>query len=104
MSDDLVDFHDDDFEFADAPMSRNFMIHVFEKYGLKYISYFGGDMFYMEMTDGEPFIPFYGGMYYADEVELIMDFMARERISLIRYERGNILKRPVSEVSDTGEL
>ncbi|MBN2109529.1 MAG: hypothetical protein JW705_00365 [Methanosarcinaceae archaeon] len=101
MKEDLVEFQDEDFEFADPPMSKDFLIHVFEKYDLKYIFYFGGDMFYVEMTGGEPFIPFYGGVYYVEEVELIMDLMVRERISTIRYEEGCMLKKYASSVSET---
>lgn len=104
MMQDLVEFQDGDFEFADAPMSRDFIIQAFEKYGLRYIAYFGGDLFYAEMTDGEPFIPFYGGTYYVDEVELIMDFMTRERIGVIRYEAGTLLKKPASKLSDAGDV
>ncbi|MDW7732146.1 MAG: hypothetical protein SCH66_06920 [Methanolobus sp.] len=104
MAEDLVEFQDEDFEFADAPLSKNFLIHVFKKYDLKYIAYFGGDSFYAEMKDGEPFFPFYGGIYYVDELELIMDFMARERISIIRYEGGIMLKKSAAVASDMGGM
>lgn len=101
---DLVDFQDEDFEFADAPMSKDFLIHVFKKYNLKYIAYFGGDMFYVEMMDGEPFVPLYGRMDYVDDVEFIMDFMARERVSIIRYDGGSMQKRSASAVSGEFDL
>ncbi|WP_406656988.1 hypothetical protein V7O62_00150 [Methanolobus sp. ZRKC2] len=104
MVEDLVEFQDEDFEFADAPMSKDFLIHVFNNYELKFIAYFGGDFFYVEMVDGEPFVPIYGGMYYVDEVELIMDFMVKERINIIRYEEGTLLKNSSAEVPDLGDL
>ena len=103
MNEDLVEFQYEDFEFADAPLSKDFLIHVFKKYDLKCIAYFGGDLFYVEMTDGEPFSPLYGGIYYVDEIELVMDFMAKERINTISYEEGT-LKRSVAGISDMADL
>lgn len=103
MNKDLVEFQYEDFEFADAPMSKDFLTYIFKKYDLKYIAYFGGDLFYVEMTDGEPLSPLYGGIYYADEIESVMDFMAKERINTIRYE-GGTLKRSMTEVSGMGDL
>ncbi len=102
MQEDLIEFQEEDFEFAAPPMSKDFLIRVFEKYDLKFIAYFGGDMFYAEMTDKEPFVPFYGNTYYVDEVEFIMDFMTKERLSLIMYENGSMMKKTAPALSDDG--
>ncbi|WP_406662368.1 hypothetical protein V7O66_06505 [Methanolobus sp. ZRKC3] len=103
MKGNFIEFQDHDFEFAKAPISKQFIIAAFEEHFLSFISYFGGDFFYVEMQDGEPLIPINLEGSYPEKIELIFDFMVTERISLIRYENGVLLKGSVMGESSTSD-
>lgn len=94
-----IEMTDEDFEFAKPPLSRNFILRTFEKYELEYIAHFGGEMFYVSRQDSEPMIPVYADSHYQEEIELILDFMARERIRRLRYENGTLFRSAVPELS-----
>jgi hypothetical protein len=92
MKGNFVELEDDDFEFAKAPVSKDFIVKVFEEYSLSFISYFGSDFFYVEMMDGEPLLLVSMDGSYPQKIELIFDFMVTERISIIRFENGVLMK------------
>lgn len=102
MKGNFVEFEDNDFEFAKAPVSNDFIVKVFEEFSLSFISYFGADFFYVEMTDGEPLliINMEGG--YPQKIEMIFDYMVTERVGIIKYENGILMKGSImGETNDS---
>ncbi|AKB25613.1 hypothetical protein MSMTP_2144 [Methanosarcina sp. MTP4] len=91
----------EDFELAKPPLSKKFIKQAFEKYEVQHIAHFGGEMFYVAGTDSEPIIPIYTDATYPPEIELIFDFMARERIRMIRYEKGVIYRTEIPKIPDS---
>jgi hypothetical protein len=96
MYDATIEMTDEDFEFARPPVSRDFILQTFEKYDLKYIAYFGGEMFYVARQDMEPFQPLNPRSPYPEDIEAIFDFMVIERIRMIKYEDGILLRGAIS--------
>ena len=96
MYDATIEMKDDDFEFAKPPVSRDFILQTFEEYDLKYIAYFGDEMFYVAKQDMEPFQPLNPRSPYPEEIEAIFDFMAIERIRMIKYENGILFRGFIS--------
>lgn len=94
-----VELKEEDFEFSKPPISKKFIRLVFEKYHLEYIAYFGGNMFYVSVHNSEPFIPLHPNARYPGDIELIFDFMARERIRRIKYEKGILYRSAVPGLS-----
>jgi hypothetical protein len=92
---------DDDFEFAKPPLSKKFIRLVFEKYQLEYIAYFGENMFYVSRQNSEPFVPLYPDTGYPEDIEIVLDFMTRERIRRIKYENGVLYRSEVPELADS---
>lgn len=92
---------DADFEFAKFPISKKFLCLVFEKYQLDFIAYFGENMFYVAGQNSEPLVPLYPGAEYPEDLELVLDFVARERIRRLRYEKGMLFRSVISELSDS---
>ncbi|MEL4306341.1 hypothetical protein [Methanococcoides sp. LMO-2] len=89
-----------DFEFATAPMSKDFVISTFEKYDLRSIVFFGENMFYLAQQDMQPYHPIYANSFYPNDIELIFDFMAIERIRKIEYIDGILKRTPIEEHPD----
>ena len=88
----FTEFEDNDFEFAKAPVSKEFIVGIFEEYSLSFISYFGTDFFYVEMNNGEPLMIINMEGNYPQEIELIFDFMVTERVGIIKYENRTLMK------------
>ncbi|MEA1984569.1 MAG: hypothetical protein U9N13_02840 [Euryarchaeota archaeon] len=80
----------EDLEFARPPLTQEYMAQTFLKYDLKYIVYFGEEMFYVAQQDLEPLHPMYPDALYPEEIEYIFDLMIVERIRMIRYENGRL--------------
>ena len=97
-----IEVKDEDFEFAKPPLSKKFIRLVFEKYQLDYIAYFGENMFYVSGQNSQPLTPLYPNTRYPEDIELVLDFMARERIRRIKYEEGILFRSSVSGLSDSG--
>lgn len=93
-----IELTDSDFEFAKPPLSKDFIIAVFQKYKLGFIAYFGENMFYISRENFEPLPPLYPDSRYPEEIELIFDFMARERIRRIKSEKGILFRTSISKV------
>lgn len=96
-----IELKEKDFEFSKPPLSKKFIRLVFEKYQLEYISYFGGNMFYVSRQNSEPFTPLYPNARYPEYIELVFDFMARERIRRIKFEKGVLYRSAVPGLSDS---
>ncbi|WP_269851059.1 hypothetical protein [Methanosarcina horonobensis] len=58
-------------------------------------------MFYVSRQNSEPLMPLHARGGYPEDIELVFDFMARERIRRIRYERGVLFRSAVSRLSDS---
>jgi hypothetical protein len=97
MYDATIEMKDEDFEFARPPVSRDLILQTFEEYELRYITYFGDEMFYVARQDMEPFQPLDPRSPYPEEMEAIFDFMAIERIRIIKYEDGILFRGSVSD-------
>lgn len=95
-----IEMTEEDFEFANAPMSKEFVISAFEKYDLRSIVFFGENMFYVTQQDMQPYHPIYANSSYPDDIELIFDFMAIERIRKIEYIDGILKRTPIEEHPD----
>jgi hypothetical protein len=98
-----IEVTDEDFELAKPPLSKKFIRLVFEKYQLEYIAYFGGNMFYVSRQNLQPLTPLYPDSRYPEDIELVFDFMARERIRRIKYEKGMLFRSSIPELSDSGK-
>ncbi len=96
-----IELAEEDFEFSKPPLSKKFIRLVFEKYQLEYIAYFGGNMFYVSKQNLEPFMPISSRSGHPEDIELVFDFMARERIRRIKYEKGMLFRSTVSVLSDS---
>ncbi|HIH74721.1 MAG TPA: hypothetical protein HA306_05825 [Methanosarcina sp.] len=92
-----IELTEGDFEFSKPPLSKKFIRLVFDKHQLEHIAYFGGNMFYVSKQNSEPFMPF--NARYPEDIELILDFMVRERIRRIRYENGVLFRSAVPKLS-----
>ncbi len=90
----------EDLDFANPPMSLEFIREVFLKYDLRSISYFGNNMFYVAQTDGQPYQPLYPKGPYPEDIELLFDLMAMERIRLIEYRGHTLYRSPILEHPD----
>ena len=95
-----IELTEEDFEFSKPPLSKKFIRLVFEKYQLEYITYFGGNMFYVSKQNSEPLTPIHSRARYPEDIELVLDFMTRERIRRIKYEKGMIFRSAVPVLSD----
>ncbi|MGB9928807.1 MAG: hypothetical protein ACPK85_10420 [Methanosarcina sp.] len=93
-----IELSDSDFEFAKPPLSKEFIITVFQKFRLGFIAYFGENMFYVSSENFEPLPPLYPDGGYPEEIELVFDFMTRERIRRIRSENGILFRTSISKV------
>jgi hypothetical protein len=98
-----VELTDSDFEFAKPPLSKNFILMVFEKYELDFMAYFGENMFYVSRQNFESLPPLYPNNRYPEDIELIFDFMARERIRRIKYERGRLFRTMILRPVDSSQ-
>jgi hypothetical protein len=98
-----VELTDSDFEFAKPPLSKNFILMVFEKYELDFMAYFGENMFYVSRQNFESLPPLYPNNRYPEDIELIFDFMARERIRRIKYERGRLFRTTILRPVDSSQ-
>lgn len=98
-----VELTDFDFEFAKPPLSKNFILMVFEKYELDFMAYFGENMFYVSRQNFESLPPLYPNNRYPEDIELIFDFMARERIRRIKYERGRLFRTTILRPVDSSQ-
>jgi hypothetical protein len=96
-----IEVTDTDFEFAKPPLSKKFLCLVFEKYQLDFIAYFGENMFYITGQNSEPLVPLYPDAGYPEDLELVLDFMARERIRRLRYEKGVLFRSAIPFLSDS---
>ena len=96
-----IEVTDEDFEFAKPPLSKKFIRLVFEKYQLDYIAYFGENMFYVSGQNSQPLTPLYPSARYPEDIELVLDFMARERIRRIKYEDGRLFRSAVPGPADS---
>ncbi len=96
-----IEVTDADFEFAKPPFSKKFLCQVFEKYQLDFIAYFGENMFYITGQNSEPFVPLYPGTGYPEDIELVLDFMTRERIRRLRYEKGVLFRSEIPGLYDS---
>lgn len=97
-----IEMTDEDFEFAKPPLSKKFIRLVFEKYQLDYIAYFGENMFYVSGQNSQPLTPLYPNARYPEDIELVLDFMARERIRRIKYEDRTLFRSAVPKLRDSG--
>ncbi|MGM0770114.1 MAG: hypothetical protein ACQESU_00645 [Halobacteriota archaeon] len=95
-----IEMTEEDFEFANAPMSKKFVTSTFEKYDLKSIVFFGENMFYVEQQDMQPYHPIYVNSPYPEDIELIFDFMTIERMRRIEYIDGILKRSPIEEHPD----
>ncbi|NYT19605.1 MAG: hypothetical protein GKC08_04865 [Methanosarcinales archaeon] len=95
-----IEMNDEDFEFATPPMSKDFIIRTFEKYGLRHIVLFSEDMFYVAQQNMEPYHPMYVNSPYPDDIELIFDYMTIERIRKIEYLEGILKRSPIEKHPD----
>jgi hypothetical protein len=57
-------------------------------------------MFYVSRQNSEPFMPINARARYPEDIELVFDFMARERVQRIRYEKGVLYRSAVPGLSD----
>jgi hypothetical protein len=92
-----------DFEFAKPPLSKKFLRLVFDKYQLDFIAYFGENMFYVSRLNSEPLAPLYPNTGYPEDIELVLDFMACERIRRIKFENGKLFRDVIPELTRSGE-
>ncbi|MDM7918214.1 MAG: hypothetical protein QUS12_03510 [Methanosarcina sp.] len=97
-----IELTEEDFEFSKPPLSKKFIRLVFEKYQLEYIAYFGENMFYVSGQNSEPLMPLPSARY-PEDIELVFDFMTRERIRRIKYENGVLYRAAVPGLSDHNE-
>lgn len=95
-----IELTEEDFEFSKPPLSKKFIRLIFEKYQLEYIAYFGENMFYVSGQNSEPLMPLYPNARYPEDIELVFDFMTRERIRRIKYEKGVLYRSAVPGLSD----
>ena len=98
-----IELTDADFEFAKSPLSKKFIRLVFKKYQLDFIAYFGENMFYVSRQNSPPLSPLYPSARYPEDIELILDFMARERIRRIRCEKGMLFRSAAPGPSANGK-
>jgi hypothetical protein len=98
-----IEVTDEDFEFAKPPLSKKFIRLVFEKYQLEYIAYFGENRFYVSRQNSQALNPLYPDSSYPEDIELVFDFMARERIRRIKCEKGVLFRSSVPRLSDSNE-
>ena len=98
-----IELKEEDFEFSKHPLSKKFILLVFEKYQLEYIAYFGGNMFYVSKQNSEPFTPLHPNSRYPEDIELVFDFMARERIRKIKHEKGALYRSAIQDLSELEE-
>lgn len=98
-----IEVTDEDFEFAKPPLSKKFIRLVFEKYQLEYIAYFGENRFYVSRQNSQALNLLYPDSGYPEDIELVFDFMARERIRRIKYEKGVLFRSSVPGLSDSNE-
>ena len=88
---------------AKDPVSKEFIIGVFEEYSLSFISYFGVEFFYVEMNNGEPLMVINMEGSYPHEIELIFDFMVTEGLGIIKYENKTLMKGSImGELNNPG--
>ncbi|AEH61595.1 conserved hypothetical protein [Methanosalsum zhilinae DSM 4017] len=87
----------EDFEYADPPLSLDYVVKVFKKYDLEFIAHFGEERFYVSHTPGEPMIPAPGGIYPL-EIEQIFSYMVMERINVIRCRDGKMYRETLGEM------
>jgi hypothetical protein len=95
-----IELTEEDFEFSKPPLSKKFIRLVFEKYELEYIAYFGGNMFYVSKQNSEPLMPLNSRARYPEDIELVLDFMAYERIRRIKYGKGALFRSVVPRLAD----
>jgi hypothetical protein len=98
-----IELTEADFEFAKPPLSKKFIRLVFEKYQLHFIAYFGENMFYVSKQNSEPLAPLYPNTEYPEDIELVLDFMACERIRRIKFEKGKLFRSAIPELTGSGE-
>lgn len=92
MRNELTDLLDHDLEHYTPQISKKEIIDIFIAYDIRFIRYFGSDMFYVEMVDEEPLVPLHPKSSYPPGIERLFDLMTRERISLISYKDGKLMK------------
>ena len=92
-----------DFEFAKPPLSKKYIHLIFEKYQLDFIAYFGENMFYVSKKNSEPLAPLYPNAVYSEDIELVLDFMACERIRRIKFENEKLFRSSIPELRGYGE-
>ena len=98
-----IELTDADFEFTKPPLSKKFICLVFKKYQLDFIAYFGENMFYVSRQNSPPLPPLYPSARYPEDIELVLDFMARERIRRINWEKGMLFRSAVPRLSANGK-
>ncbi|WP_292469675.1 hypothetical protein [Methanolobus sp.] len=92
MENELTELKDNDLEHFNLLISIKDISDIFIAYDLRFISYFGSDLFYVEMVDGEPLVPMHPKSAYPPGIEKLFDLMAREKINLLSYEDEKIMK------------
>lgn len=98
-----VELTDSDFEFTKPPLSKSFILMVFKKYELDFMAYFGENIFYVSRQNFESLPPLYPNNRYPEDIELVFDFMARERIRRIKYERGRLFRTTIPRSVDSSQ-
>ena len=93
MDDELTALDVQDLNYSASSLSIGEIKAVFTAYDVHFIRNFGSDLFYVEMTDGEPLVPMNPKSSYPPGIEKIFDLMARGRISILICIDGEILKK-----------
>ncbi|WP_407356049.1 hypothetical protein [Methanolobus sp. WCC5] len=92
MDSELTELKGSDLEHYAPAISKKEIIDIFLAYDIRLIRYFGSDLFYVEMIDGEPLVPVHPGSSYPPGIERIFDLMARERINMLSYGNEKMMK------------
>ncbi|MDG6244059.1 MAG: hypothetical protein QCH31_06665 [Methanolobus sp.] len=92
MDNKLTELKDNDLEQYAQGISKKEVIDIFLAYDIHFIRYFGSDLFYVEMLDGEPLVPVHPGSSYPPGIEGLFDLMARERINMLKYVDEKMMK------------
>ncbi|SFM20178.1 hypothetical protein [Methanolobus profundi] len=91
MDNELTELGDNELEHFIPSITTNDLMDIFQAYDISFIRYFGSDLFYVEMVDGEPLVPLNPKGSYPQGIERLFDLMARERLSMLSYKDEKFL-------------
>ncbi len=91
MDDEFTELNTHDLEYHSHEISKKDIIDIFLAYDISFIRYFGSNLFYVEMVDGEPLVPAHPMGAYPPGIERLFDLMAKERLNMLSCENGKLM-------------